>query len=149
MRLSEHFTLEEFTRSATATARGIDNTPNAAQLENLKRLAAALEDVRKLLGGKPIIISSGFRSAALNKAVGGSPTSDHANGLAADFTCPKYGSVESICRAIATSKVPFDQIIYEQGGTDWVHFGIGSRMRRQILSWAPGKGYVVGIHRLR
>lgn len=145
MRLSPHFTLGELTRSSTAEARGIDNTPTPAHLANLMTLAHTLEGVRLLLGGKPILISSGYRSPVLNRAVGGSSTSDHANGLAADFTCPQYGPVMRICEAIRDSGIQFDQIIYEQGATEWVHLGIGTRMRRQVLSWSSRMGYVPGI----
>lgn len=148
MKLSKNFALAELTRSATAESRGISNSPNAQQLENLRRLAAVLEDVRGLLGGKPIIISSGFRSAALNKAIGGSQTSDHSNGLAADFVCPSYGHVMHICEVIRDSGIQFDQLIYEQGNTEWVHLGVGTRMRRQVMSWSKSAGYVTGIRRL-
>lgn len=148
MRLSQHFTLAELTRSDTAIARGIDNSPGAVHLANLIRMAATLEDVRALLGGNPILISSGYRSPALNRAVGGSSTSDHANGLASDFTCPRYGSVMQVCEAIRDSRIRFDQLIYEQGATEWVHLGIGTRMRQQALSWSSRSGYVSGITRL-
>jgi len=147
MRLTEHFTLEELTRSATADSRGIDNTPGSEHLPNIERLAAKLEEVRALLG-QPMLISSGFRSAALNKAVGGSATSDHANGLAADFTAPGFGRVAQVAAAIEASGIEFDQLIYEQGSTEWVHLGIGTRMRRQVLSWSPLAGYVSGLQKL-
>lgn len=147
MRLSAHFVLGEFTRSSTATKRGIDNTPSQAHLANLRELAATLELVRSVLG-HPIHISSGYRSPALNRAVGGSVTSDHANGLAADFTCPGFGSVQPVCEAILAAGIQFDQLIYEQGATEWVHLGIGTRMRRQVLSWSPKSGYATGLRRL-
>lgn len=147
LRLSPHFLLSEFTRSATAAQHGIDNKPGPEHYANLRRLASTLERVREVLG-HPIIISSGYRSPALNRAVGGSTTSDHANGLAADFTCPGFGSVREVCQAIIDAGIPFDQLIYEQGGTEWAHLGIGSRMRRQVLSWAPISGYVRGLRRL-
>ncbi len=148
MQLTPHFLLREFTRSDTAKRLGIINSPNAAQTENLKQLAFKLEEVRKLLG-HPVIITSGFRSPALNRAVGGSTTSDHSHGLAADFHCPGFGSVEEVCRAIADSNIDFDQLIFEQGSrSDWVHFGVGDRMRREVLSWKSGKGYVRGVLKL-
>lgn len=148
MRLSAHFTLAELTRSDTAQARGIDNAPSPTHLANLMRLAATLEEVRAALGGMPILISSGYRSPALNRAVGGSSTSDHANGLAADFTCPRFGSVMQVCQVISISDLQFDQLIYEQGATEWVHLGIGTRMRQQVMSWSSRAGYVNGIVRL-
>lgn len=146
--LTKHFSLRELTHSATAVSRGIRNEPNAQQLANLKTLAATLEAVRILLGNKPILISSGFRSDALNRIIGGSSTSDHSNGLAADFVCPEYGHVMHICEAIRDSGIKFDQLIYEQGNTEWVHLGVGTRMRGQVMSWSKAAGYVYGIQRL-
>lgn len=146
--LTKHFSLRELTHSATALSRGIRNEPNAQQLANLKTLAATLEAVRALLGNKPILISSGFRSDALNRVIGGSSTSDHSNGLAADFVCPSYGHVMHICEAIRDSSIKFDQLIYEQGNTEWVHLGVGTRMRGQVMSWSKAAGYVYGIQRL-
>ncbi|GAA5231736.1 peptidase M15 [Verticiella sediminum] len=149
MQLTPNFALVEFTRSATAAARGIDNTPGPAHLANLRRLAATLEEVRAILR-VPIIITSGYRSLALNRAVDGSTTSDHSNGLAADFVAPRFGSVRDVCEAIRASPIAFDQLIYEQGPrSDWVHLGIGSRMHRQVLSWTPGRGYANGIVSMR
>jgi len=145
MQLTEHFTLNEFIRSATATLKGIDNTPNAGQLENIKKTARQMEYVRALLGGYPIIISSGFRGAALNQAIGGSATSSHADGLAVDFTCPGFGCAEEVCLVLEKSTFKFDQIIYEQGHTNWCHLGFGKRMRQEVLSWKQGKGYVFGV----
>jgi len=149
MQLSPHFTLDEFVRSSTAAARGIANTPGPVHLANLRILAAHLEGVRALLGN-PIPITSAYRSPALNQAVGGSATSDHANGLAADFTCPRFGSVIQVCEAIAASRIDFDQLIFEQkpGGIEWVHLGFGPRMRRDVLSWSPSARYVSGIKKL-
>ena len=146
--LTKHFSLRELTHSATAVSRGIRNEPDAQQLANLKTLAATLEAVRTLLGNKPILISSGFRSDALNRVIGGSSTSDHSNGLAADFVCPGYGHVMHICEAIRDSGIKFDQLIYEQGNTEWVHLGVGKRMRGQVMSWSKAAGYVYGIQRL-
>ncbi len=146
--LTKHFSLRELTHSATAVSRGIRNEPDAQQLANLKALASTLEAVRVLLGNKPILISSGFRSDALNRVIGGSSTSDHSNGLAADFVCPKYGHVMHICEAIRDSGIKFDQLIYEQGNTEWVHLGIGTQTRGQVMSWSKAAGYVYGIQRL-
>jgi len=145
MKLTQHFTLEEFTRSSTATLKGINNIPNEQQLENIQKVAQQLEHVRYLLGSNPIIISSGFRSETLNKAIGGSATSSHLTGLAVDFTCPKFGSVKEVCLHLKNSGLKYDQIIYEQGRTNWCHIGFGEKMRREVLSWKSGKGYVLGI----
>lgn len=116
--LSPHFKLSELTLSQAAVRHGVGNTPNPEQLANLYRTAAMLEQVRALLGNKPLVISSGFRSAAVNSLVGGSLKSAHLLGLAADFTCPSFGTPQQVCRAIVASGLAFDQCIYE--GT-WVH----------------------------
>lgn len=148
MKLSEHFTLAEFTRSDTARMLGIDNTPTRHHLANLHVLAAKLEEVRALLGNHPIVITSGYRSPALNAAVDGSATSSHCEGLAADFHVPAFGPDQAVAQAIADSALEFDQLIFEQARTTWVHFGVGDRMRREVLSWRSGRGYQRGIVRI-
>ncbi|MDP1873625.1 D-Ala-D-Ala carboxypeptidase family metallohydrolase [Phenylobacterium sp.] len=140
MKLSANFHLDEFVTSQTAARRGIDNTPPAPVLIRLKNTAKGLEKVRAVLG-KPILISSGYRSPALNKAVGGSATSDHMNGDAADFISPGFGTPIAICRAIVAAGIKFDQLIEE--GT-WVHISFGPRMRGQILTMRNGK-YTAGL----
>lgn len=150
MQLSPHFKLSEFTRSDKARELGIDNTPGPAELANLGITVSGLEQVRGLLG-HPMPITSGGRGEALNRAVGGSETSDHRNWLAADFTSPKFGSVRQVCEAVAASGIDSDQLIYEQRRngdgtvTRWVHLDFGPRMRRQVLSWSPSRKYVNGI----
>ena len=134
MRLSENFSLEELTASETAARKGIDNTPSEDVINNLKRLAAALQEVRALLNHRAILISSGYRSPELNQAVGGSATSDHCKGLAADFICPSYGTPNDIVRAIAASGLSFKQVIREFDS--WVHLSIpeeGQEPRKQAL----------------
>lgn len=149
MKLSEHFALIEFTRSATAARRGIDNTPSAEHLANLTKLAQKLEEVRALLG-HPIVITSGYRSPALNAAVDGSATSSHCHGLAADFHVPGFGPDQAVAQAIADSTLDFDQLIFEQTArSTWVHLGLDARMRREILSWKSGRGYRRGVGRIK
>jgi uncharacterized protein YcbK (DUF882 family) len=134
MKLSENFSLEELTASETAARKGIDNTPSEDVINNLKRLAAALQEVRALLNHRAILISSGYRSPELNQAVGGSATSDHCKGLAADFICPSYGTPNDIVRAIAASGLSFKQVIREFD--KWVHLSIpeeGQEPRKQAL----------------
>lgn len=134
MRLSENFSLEELTASETAARKGIDNTPSEEVIDNLKRLAAALQEVRALLNHRAILVSSGYRSPELNQAVGGSATSDHCKGLAADFICPSYGTPNDIIRAIAASDLSFKQVIREFDR--WVHLAIpeeGQEPRKQAL----------------
>lgn len=118
-----------------------DNTPSATELRRLTATARHMEVVRALLK-KPIVVNSGFRSAAVNKAVGGSPTSAHALGYAVDFVCPAFGGPMAICRAIRASNIEFDQLILERNL--WVHISFDPRMRQQVLSYLNGK-YVAGL----
>lgn len=144
MQLSTHFRLSEFTASQTATRRGIDNTPPRDVVDALKRTALGLEAVRSLLMA-PIIISSGYRSPALNKAIGGAKSSQHVKGEAVDFICPGFGSPKEVCEAIARSNLRFDQLIYE--GT-WVHISFADTNRREVLTAhfnVSGVSYTKGI----
>jgi uncharacterized protein YcbK (DUF882 family) len=144
--LSNHFSLEEFTTSQTAAREGIDNTPDATVLRNLRTLAEALERVRTALGDKPIVISSGYRSKALNSAIGGSSASAHMTGLAVDFIVPTFGTVLQTAKAISACGLGGDQLIYEYGR--WVHLGLaapGKSPRGQLLSIGAHKTYVTGL----
>lgn len=147
MRLSPHFDLSEFVVSQTAQRRGIDNTPTPEIVENLKRTALLLEKVRAILG-RPIIITSGYRCDALNLAVGGVPgRSSHVTGQAADFICPGYGPPSAVCRAIADTPIPFDQLIREfddGNGGGWTHISWADNPRRQLLT-IDGSGARYGI----
>jgi len=148
MKISKYFTLREATYSATAEARKIDNSPNDIELANIRNTAESLDSVWDLLG-YPVLVSSWFRSAALNKAVGGSRTSSHLSGKAVDFSCPAFGTIEEVCKKISESNLQFDQLIFEQNGSkQWCHLGFGYRMRGQVLSWSPKRGYKNGIMRL-
>lgn len=129
--LSTHFTLDEFTNSQTASRLGIDNTPDDKTLEALKLTAYGMEEVRKELGEKPILISSGYRSPALNNAVGGQTSSQHLLGQAVDFTCPTFGSPDEIVRRLVDSAIQFDQVIVEFGR--WVHISFSDRNRRHAI----------------
>src|SRR5512147_97519 len=129
MQLSTHFRLSEFTSSQTATRRGIDNTPSREVVDALKRTALGLEAVRSLLMA-PIIITSGYRSPALNKAIGGAKNSQHVRGEAVDFICPGFGSPKEVCEAINRSSLQFDQLIYE--GT-WIHISFSEKPKREAL----------------
>jgi len=145
MMLSPHFTLEEFTISQTAAREGIDNSPSSEHLENLKRMAGVMEEVRVLLGNKPIIVSSGYRSPALNVAVGGSSVSAHCAGLACDFTCPGFGSPYEICRVLQPRMLELgvDQLIYEFGA--WVHLGLSEGVPRAMALTIDNQGTRHGI----
>ena len=143
-KLSEHFTLEELTFSSTAQRKQIDNNPPAEVLENMKRLAAGLEEVRAALGNKPMRINSGYRSPKLNRAVGGARLSAHMAGYAADFVCPEFGSPLKIVKALAATGIQFDKLIQE--GT-WVHISFAPEARRQLLTahFGPnGTSYTAG-----
>jgi len=134
VRLSEHFSLEEMCRSQLAERNGIMNKPNDIQLENLKTLAKGMELVRTKLDSLPIIVSSGFRCEALNDLLGSKRTSAHIRGLAADFTCDRYAHVARVFDVLATSSIPFDQLIYEF--SSWIHISFppeGEEPRRQVL----------------
>jgi len=128
--LSQNFSLSQLVFSETAVRKGIANDPTPEQIVNLTELAMALERVVQLLGF-PITIHSAFRSAKLNAAIGGSPRSAHMDGYACDFTCGQFGSPLEVCKAIAGSDIPFDQVIAE--GT-WVHFSISPALRKETLT---------------
>ena len=144
MNLTPHFSLAELTASDTAKAKKIDNTAPPDVVKNLKRVAEMLEQVRALVGA-PIKVSSGYRAPALNKAIGGSATSAHVRGLAADISTAAMAP-KALARLIQQSDIQFDQLIYE--GT-WVHIGLSSgKPRRQVLTAKFGPGgttYVSGI----
>ena len=118
MNLSPNFTLEELTHT---DHREFDNTPNDAEMANLVRLANFLEDVKVVLGGKPIIVNSAFRSSEVNRAVGSSDKSQHRHGCAADIRVPGMTPNE-VVSAIIQAGLPFDQVIREFDR--WTHVSI-------------------------
>ncbi len=132
--VSADFRLSEFLRSETAVRRGLDNTPPAPVLANLVNvLAPGMQRVRDLLE-TPVQITSGYRSPELNRAVGGSSTSQHTLGLAADFVSPTFGNPRAICRFLLEHQavLRWDQLIFE--GT-WVHISFADqRPRGQVLT---------------
>ena len=121
MNLSTNFTLEELTASETAERNGWDNSPNEQELANLVRLAEFLEQVKKVLAGKPIIISSGLRTKKVNDAVGSKDTSQHRIGCAADFKVPGM-TPDEVVKAIVASGIEYDQVIREFDR--WTHISI-------------------------
>lgn len=118
MNLSPSFTLEELTHT---DHREFDNTPNEEEMANLVRLAAFLEQVKEVLGGKPIMINSAFRCAEVNKAVGSSDKSQHRRGCAADIRVPGM-TPDEVVSAIIESGLPYDQVIREFDR--WTHVSI-------------------------
>jgi hypothetical protein len=123
MNLSENFTYDELTRSETADRHGFNNTPNEGEVDNLKRLAALLEEVKKAVGGKPVMINSGFRSKQTNDAVGSKDSSQHRLGCAADIRVPGM-TPRQVVEACIEAQVPFDQIILEFDS--WTHISVAN-----------------------
>jgi zinc D-Ala-D-Ala carboxypeptidase len=142
MNLSEHFTQAELTISETAARRGINNTPDAKILANLKRLAGVLEQVRSMVG-KPVNVTSGYRSPAVNKAIGGAVNSAHMYGLAADINVNGW-TPKQLAVLIRDSNLQFDQVILEYD--NWVHIGLSEDPpRNELLTIRTGTGYMKGI----
>jgi len=131
MQLSEHFTLEELTHT---DHRQFDNTPNATEMANLVRLAAFLEEVKSVLGNKPVIINSAFRCKEVNDAVGSKDSSQHRIGCAADIRVPSM-TPDEVVKAVIASGIGYDQIIREFDR--WTHISIpsvaGDNPRKQAL----------------
>ena len=131
MNLSPNFTLEELTHT---DHREFDNTPNDAELENLKRLAGFLEQVKTVLGGKPVMVNSAFRSKQVNDAVGSKDTSQHRVGCAADIRVPGM-TPDEVVKAVIASGIGYDQVIREFDR--WTHISVpndpNSNPRRQAL----------------
>lgn len=142
--LSEHFSLEELIASSAAVRLKIDNTPGPEVVAALTRAAQFMEDVREALGNKPIRVTSGYRSPAVNKAVGGAATSAHCYGHAIDFQCPSFGTPYDVCQRILAAGIPFDQLIHEYGS--WTHISFDPAMRCMPLTIANARtGYLKGI----
>jgi putative chitinase len=129
MNLSPHFTLEELTHTDHRT---LDNTPNEIELANLQRLAEFLETIKTVLGGKPIMVNSAFRSKAVNDAVGSKDTSQHRLGCAADIRVPGL-TPDEVVKAVIASGIGYDQVIREFDR--WTHISIpnAGAPRKQAL----------------
>lgn len=148
MQLSPNFSLAEFTASATAAAQRIDNTPNAAQIAGMKMLCTKVLEPLRAHFGKPVHISSGFRSLKLCLAVGSTVASQHAKGEAADFEIPGIDNV-----TVATfirDRLPFDQLILEnyirgQPNSGWIHVSYrDGRLRKDVLTYSR-RSYFKGL----
>jgi putative chitinase len=118
MNLTAHFTLDELTHT---DHRNLDNTPNENELANLQRLAEFLETIKTVLGGKPIMVNSAFRSKAVNDAVGSKDTSQHRIGCAADIRVPGM-TPDAVVKAIINAGIGYDQVIREFDR--WTHISI-------------------------
>jgi hypothetical protein len=125
------------TRSEYAIRMGLRNTPDLHAVNSMGRLCEEVLEAVRLQVGSPIIVSSGYRSPAVNLGIGGSPTSQHMIGEACDFTIPDHGNMEAIIQIVRSQvEIPFDQLIYEGGESGWIHishasFGV---QRRRVLS---------------
>jgi len=128
-KLSENFTLEELVSSQTATRKGIPNTPNPQQIQNLQALCKNV--LERIIGviGQRFHVNSGYRGAQLNAAIGGAKASKHLEGKAADIVCPAIGTLQMF-KAIVQSDIVFDQLIFE--GT-WVHISYEPVKNRQEI----------------
>jgi hypothetical protein len=116
--LTPHFTLDELTHT---DHRDLDNTPNESEIANLRRLADFLEQVKVVLGNKPIMVNSAFRSKAVNDAVGSKDTSQHRIGCAADIRVPGM-TPDEVVKAVIASKIGYDQVIREFDR--WTHISV-------------------------
>lgn len=153
----KHFTMLELTRSATARAKGLDNTPSAEHAANIEMLVAQLLDpmreawavrcANEHWGTPALNVTSGYRGPELNKAVGGAAASAHCVGFAADLVPAngRLGEFKKFCRQYLTGKA-FDQMISEDenaaGIPRWIHIGYKNQLggqRRQLLSMVGGK----------
>jgi putative chitinase len=132
--LTPHFSLAEM----TVTTTGLDNTPTQAGMAALLITAHGMENVRRIVGDRPCLVTSGYRSPAVNRAVGGVPDSDHALGYACDFHIPGLAAIVA-ARLIAESSLVFDQLILERHAS-LIHISFNPRLRRQILNQPLGPG---------
>lgn len=156
MKLTDHFTLAEFTLSETAARIGIDNSlPDELRAEAVAT-CEMLERIREFLGVRAgrvcrMPLTSGYRCMSLNLAVGSSSTSDHPWARAADWSSPDFGRVIEVCRALApnVSVLGIGQLIYENPspGRVWVHTStrIPDKAVNRIISILPGRRTVAGI----
>ena len=144
----KHFTFNEFERSDTATQLKIDNRMPELVEAHVVELVDILLDPLREAWGSPLIVTSGYRCSALNDAVGGSETSAHTAGWAADLVPgdPRWSAEELIDFAvewITTNGLPYDQLIDERsGGSRWLHVGIrnlNGEQRRQVMRYENGK----------
>lgn len=146
--MTPNFTLRELTRSSTADRLGLDNSPTSEDLNRLQATAEMLERIREHLG-QPMTITSGYRNKVVNAAVGGVTSSDHAQGMAADFIAPRFGTPHAVCKALAphVKELGIGQLIYERiGGKFWVHVStrLSAKPVNRVIT-ATGKGTLMGI----
>ena len=152
MQLSKHFKIEEFTKSMTATRKGIDNTPGAGEIKNLENLCYEILEPLRAKFDKPITITSGYRSPALSEAIGSKSTSQHCKGMACDL---EIFSIANIKVAYwIQNNCDFDQLILEflnpkndkDLNSGWVHVSYNEKgaNRKQVLTY-DGKSFENGL----
>lgn len=137
MRLSKNFTLEEMCYSSTANARDLQNYPDLKAQENLKKLCnEILQPIRNKFG-KPIYINSAYRNPQLNRLVGGSQSSQHITGCAADIDCSENKKLwDMIVKMINVGEITVGQLIWEKGDSnapDWIHISLPYTKVNQII----------------
>ncbi len=146
MKLTPHFTLEEFTRSEEARKHRLDNTPTPEHLANLRVTALGMEMVRQALGGRAITVTSAYRSPAVNARVCGTPTSAHPMGYAVDFRVATMSAYE-VARDLM-GRVAYDQLILETSRRI-VHISFDPRLRMDVKTQplGPGTPFLPGLVR--
>lgn len=153
MKLSENFSLAEFTKSQAALRLGLDNSPSPQDIEALEKLCInVLQPIREYFG--PVVINSGYRSPDLNNAIGGSATSQHCYGQAADIECPGHSNYD--VAAWISKNLPFDQLILEfytpgDPSSGWIHVSWKHEQqnRARVLTAVKENGgtiYRPGLH---
>lgn len=128
----KYFSIKELTKSSKADQLNIENTPTEEAEENLIKLVENILDPLREAWGRPIRVNSGYRGSELNKAVGGSKTSQHCTGQAADISVGNPSENKKLFNLIQELNLPYDQLIDEYNYS-WVHVSYGPRNRRQIL----------------
>ena len=128
--MTTNFTIEELTRSSFASRNNINNTPSQTVVANLYVVAIHLEFIRQKLGNYPIIVSSGYRSEAVNKGVGGVANSSHVDGLAVDIIVQNNKTTKQTAELILKTNLQFDQMIIYK---NFIHLGFDPQQRNQTI----------------
>lgn len=134
----KYFQLSEFLESETAMVLGVENFPSWNEVERMKKFSIEVLDVIREEWGQPLLVSSGYRVPSLNVAVGGSPTSDHQNGLAVDIKLSRWSKRKPselynlIYEMTERGAIEIDQVIYYRSKRI-IHIGIGEKLRKQFI----------------
>ena len=136
MKLTKNFTLEERSHYNTAKAKGFENKPNPEQIEELRKLCVNLLQPLRDIYSEPMIISSGYRSPIVNKAVGGVANSQHMKGQASDVTVK---DPRKLLATLLSSGLDFDQaILYQDGRNNFLHLSYNSGKNRKQVLYSKG-----------